>query len=426
MPKIKIDPNRITDLSTKTRNIKNKTGECRTAVGTVISRLDWQVSSKSSINTKLNNVRKRLQKQAELADAYIRALETASDTFCSKDRNLKQDARGIIYALNNIFAILSNLKAAQSKIPYKTDDKLKKTFSISALFGLDKNQPAGKFWWDVLKGAGYLGGVFSLAQGLVKYTIDGNTGASMTGLVKTGISFAKTITKIADGAKKVGKAARMVGAEKAKAMWLKRLLGLNDKMKGAASKAKVSGWFGRFGTNFKKAFKSELDGFNFAKGKVSAALSWAGVAVSGITNWFSNQEEKDRDGISQGRAVAETISETVIDVGKGILIGAAVTAGIAATVGSAPVLAVAAVSAGITIGLDVASNAIFGVGATEVISDAVLGVGTAVIDVGKQVVNTIADAGREAGEAIKDGFNNLVNCFSNPFGKAKAAWGGSW
>ena len=135
MPKIKIDPNRVNDLSTKERNIKNKTDDCQASVGTVINNLDWKVSSRSSIDTRLNNVKKRLQKQTELTDAYIRALGTVNDTFGNKDRKLKQDAKNLIYQMNSISAALALAGKALTKVSYRTDDKLRKLLGISELFG---------------------------------------------------------------------------------------------------------------------------------------------------------------------------------------------------------------------------------------------------------------------------------------------------
>jgi len=113
------------------------------------------------------------------------------------------------------------------------------------------------------------------------------------------------------------------------------------------------------------------------------------------------------DGISQGREWAETITETGIDVVKGLAVGAAVTAGLAATIGSAPVIAVAAISIGVTVGADAISKHFFnGRGATEVVSDAILDTGAATINAVKNAANTAVNC-----------FNNVTNAFSS-WGKA--------
>lgn len=155
MLRIKIDPNRLNDLSAKTRNIENKTNECKESVGTVINRLDWEVSSKASINTRLNKVQKRLQRQAELMDAYIKVLGTTNDNFRNKDAKLKQDAKSIIYEMNSISANIAALANIKLKTSYKTDDKLNKLFSINNLFGISSSSSMISLWdpktWGTLK-----------------------------------------------------------------------------------------------------------------------------------------------------------------------------------------------------------------------------------------------------------------------------------
>lgn len=115
-----------------------------------------------------------------------------------------------------------------------------------------------------------------------------------------------------------------------------------------------------------------------------------------MSNTISNVSEAMSGKISTGRAVAETITETAIDVGKGWLIGTAVAAGVATTVGSAPVLVVGAITVGVTVGLDWACKKITGaiVGEekrlTETVSDFVLDVGEAAIAGGRKVVSSVS------------------------------------
>ncbi len=108
-----------------------------------------------------------------------------------------------------------------------------------------------------------------------------------------------------------------------------------------------------------------------------------------VANGFSNYEEytKANGAMSKGRAVAETISETLIDMGK----GAALTAGVAA-----PVVVVAGGAVVLSLGIDYVGKAITGdksFSLTEKLSDAILDTGTAALkgagkwlsDIGKQV-----------------------------------------
>jgi hypothetical protein len=420
MPKIKVNSNRLYELSNKARNIKNKTNECQASVGTVINRLDWEVSSKASINTRLNRVQKRLQSQTELMDAYAKVLATTNESFCNKDTKLKQDAKKIIYEMNSITANIAVLASAKHKTSYKTDDKLNKIQKVSDLFGVKIISTTGKLLWETVKGAGFIGGFFSIGEGLMKLEksiISGEgIGKIAAGAAKSGIKITKVLTDISKDAKKVGKIARAVGEKNAKAMWRDRLFGFVKEKTSEATK-----WSSRFSRNFNKKITDQIDTFKGVKGSAKAALAWAGVVADGVFNWYDNKEEQERDGISDERVLQETIVETAVDTAKTVVIGAAVAAFMPA---SAPVLAVAAGAALINVGLDTTAKAIFGENYdfNEVVSDSALATGQYIIDLATKPKATL----EKTGKVIQEGFNKIVNCFSNPFGKPKAAWAGFW
>ena len=135
MPLIKIDTNRISDLSNIERIIKNKTNDSQNIVRTVVNNLDWEVSSKENINTRLDKAQKKLQTQLELMDSYIKALDTVSDSLSSKDRNFKDMAKDLIYMLNqmNFTSVFTN---TTTKVSWKIDEKLNKIISINTFFNL--------------------------------------------------------------------------------------------------------------------------------------------------------------------------------------------------------------------------------------------------------------------------------------------------
>lgn len=150
MPKIKIDTNRLNDLSTKIRNIKNKTNECQAAVGTVINRLDWEVSSKASINSRLNKVQKRLQYQTELMDAYIRVLRNVSDGFSNKDGDIKRKSKEIVYNMGIISFMLEQVGIGKYKGPQVKDfGKLEKMVDLFGRYGCIINKPMPPYSWEI-------------------------------------------------------------------------------------------------------------------------------------------------------------------------------------------------------------------------------------------------------------------------------------
>ncbi|WP_443771066.1 hypothetical protein, partial [Anaerostipes sp.] len=122
-----------------------------------------------------------------------------------------------------------------------------------------------------------------------------------------------------------------------------------------------------------------------AKGVKTTVVAWAGVALSGVTNAFSNiEEQKKTNGtMSTGRVIAETISETALDTviayGGSAVVGAAITA--ATGVVAAPVVVAVATGAGVTV-INAGVEAWTGKTTTEWASDFML---DTVVNVGKGI-----------------------------------------
>ena len=258
---------------------------------------------------------------------------------------------------------------------------------------------------------GFFGNVFAFFTKPIATWIDsgtfqiGVTGASaVTSLIKDGNSTLKGLYEWSKSNKDLDKLARML-PERAKEVRIKRLFGLNDMFAGHASQA--SSWSTRFTNNFHE-MKSPFE--SYTSGGAKAAFAWVGLGLTAISNTISNIDEHKSGKISTKRAVAETITETAIDVGKGWLIGT----GVAATVGSAPVLVVGAITVGVSVGLDWACKKITGAvcgeekGLTETVSDLVLDVGEAAISAGKKVVTSVVSN-------VKSGWSNLTSSFKRGF-----------
>lgn len=263
--------------------------------------------------------------------------------------------------------------------------------------------------------AGFLGSVLSfpfnplanwIDKGLFNFTTE--TGAlGVAESAKDVYSLLKGLLKWKESNEGLKKLARIL-PEQAKKTAFKRLIGLNDAMGGAASKA--GKWGTKFTNNFNKLKADELAEYNLKNG-AKAAFKWVGISLDGIVNAFENYNEAKSGEISTERAVAETVLETTVDFSKDILIGAAVTAGIAATFTSAPVVVAGLVSCGINITVDWAFEKVTGKDMTETVSDTVLDI---VEETGKAI-----DKGKNF---IKDAFNHAVNCFTNPRGPTKGIW----
>lgn len=153
---------------------------------------------------------------------------------------------------------------------------------------------------------------------------------------------------------------------------------------------------------FTAALTKELTAYKPNVGTAASAgktiAKWGGVVASVVGNGISNYNEYSSGDISGGRAVAETIVETGIDIGKTALI----TAGVAAAIGGAPVLAVTAVAVGVSWGADKICEMITGKGVTELVSDGL-------IDGAEKAIDAVADVGSKVCGAISSFGNSFAD-----------------
>lgn len=176
--------------------------------------------------------------------------------------------------------------------------------------------------------------------------------------------------------------------------WWKEVLGLNaDDFLESIKDANLSS-AQKFKHGLGKGIKGSLREFKTAGGAVKEVGS---IVLSGIINAFDNYEEYKRGEISADRAVVETISETAVDWGKDLLIGAGVTAAFAAMGVAAPAVAVGAATVAISVAADWVCEKICGKKVTELVSDAI-------VDVGYQ----IKDGATALWSGITNGWNTLT------------------
>lgn len=283
------------------------------------------------------------------------------------------------------YAILAIKKYGVIRGGYKASTA--NTSSGNASNTFIKNFRENYGWKDILSGAGYIGTIYNLIS-------DIKSGKSWRDFAKAGVDTYKFLSgaaKTYNNYKKIGNA---VGAKTAMAWWAKSITGL--KPLGRASTAKNP--FARFANNltnktspFNAQFKNVIDNFKGANGIGKAVSSWGAVAATGVLNWFSNKEEQANSNgtMSDGRVVAETITETVVDTaltyGAGIVVGAAITA-VAGSV-AVPGVVVVAASGAIIAGVNAGVQALTGKSTTEWISDGIL-------DTGKAIGNKIDSAAK--------------------------------
>jgi uncharacterized protein YukE len=275
---------------------------------------------------------------------------------------------------------------------------------LSKLFSGDVVNKAGNL---IVDNAGTAGGIISairkIIEGATSDTVD------VGGIAKGSKSLISGIYNMYKNVGKLEKLSRMNPGQAVKTGF-KRFFGLDKAFTGSLLPSTAKGFGTRFYNNFQKQWSKGLEGYTTKGAK--GVLAWAGVAVSAVANGFQNYDEAKSGDISAGRAVAETITETAVDVGTGLLVGAAVSAGIAAAgFVSAPAIAVGAATAGVMVGLDAvckwATKSITGEekGFTETVSDFVLDTGETVVKHAKavtsSVVKGVSNMAKSAGSFFK-------------------------
>lgn len=251
--------------------------------------------------------------------------------------------------------------------------------------GLPKTM--GKMILDIISQVGTIGGASSALTTLLKILMDGDgfsakdIGAMLKG---TGTSLIKIIESIKHF--KNGEIDKLWGLNECKTI-------ITDSQ---------AGWLNRAATTFGDTFLDKLNIFKTNNQTGATSIDGAkvgGWALSLIANGFSNYEEYQKGGITEGRAVAETVVETGIDIAKGAAIAAGVAAGAAALGVAAPAVVVAGAGVVVSAGLDFFCKKITGAvlgeekSLTETISDGIL-------DLAENAMEGLSGAWSSAKEAM--------------------------
>lgn len=249
---------------------------------------------------------------------------------------------------------------------------------------------------DVVTASGSAFGSLALISEILKIAINGGefSAKDVVSLLKGGKISLENMMKLAE-------------FNKATDDW-KNLFGLNQYKNLTLSSG--TRW-GNASTTFGKTFMDKL-GIETTQtgGTKVAGTTLAGWGLTLAANAASNYGEYKNGGITAGRAVAETVMETGIDIAKTAAIGAAVAAGAAALGIGAPAVVVAGVGIVVSAGLDFVCKKITKnvlgeeKGLTETISDAVL-------DVGEKVVSSVKDVAVEAGKKLSGAVSSAKDAF---------------
>ena len=350
---LKVDTLCMQTQEQRLRQIARQLEDISSRVADVHQKLRWSSGIKPQVRSSINSHRQQVANGRTSAIQLANALDTAAAMYIRCEEAAAPDSQGPVGKASGPLS---------GKIPGASELGTSMSGAISG----------GKSWRDYL---GTFNDVFPYA-----YTAFSTFG-------------------------RYAKIGRAVGFGKAVSWWSREVMGLKP---GRASTA--STFAKRFHNNltnstspYNKMWKEIGKDFTGKNGVGKAVVSYGTVAITGVLNFFDNKDERDQSGgtISTERMVAETVTETAVDVavgyGASIVVGAAITA-LTGTV-AAPVLVFAASSAAIAVWNKYDM--------TEKVSDCVLDGVEAVADTAKNVAKSVGKGVKNAGKAVGKWFNKI-------------------
>lgn len=337
MTRIYVEFNKFKQLDSKCRQASSKIDSIQSEFQNVIRKLDWDIRYQSNINSTAGILAKKMEGYSKALDNYQKYLETAYNEYLKLDQYENKDS-------NN---------SSASIIGEKFWDEFIKKFTFK----------------DVFKSFGNFGKTYGLIDKALSAT-------TWNEWANVGISASSLLSKFVKDVVNYRKIGRAIGTKNAVSYFLKKQVGLRNVGHASVASSPSARFYNNLHNitspfNLNDAF-APLTG---AKGVKTTIAAWAGVALTGISNAFSNiDEQKQSNGsMSNSRVVAETISETAIDTivtyGASAVVGAAITA--ATGVVAAPVVVAVATGAGLA-AINAGVETLTGKSATEWASDFVL------------------------------------------------------
>ena len=380
-----IKPDKVSALAEELNGYSGRLEEFKSEVGSVRNAKGISTSSYSSIQQRIKSLAEDLEEEKRKMGTMYVSLQSISKQYIDCENSITGRAQGTaIGGMEAPSPGTGGTGGGGGDQPWYADLP-RETVNLIL---------------DVIEEAGDLGGSTAVINSIIKILMDhdGFTYKDAGAVIK---SLGKTI---------------MGASELAGEPWdWIEALGLNGYK--AVSISQTAGWMGRLQSakdTFESALNYEVTGD--AAGNVIKGTKIAGWTLALVANGFSNYEEFSKGEITGERAVAETVLETGIDIGKGALLAAGVAAGAAALGIAAPAVVVGGVAVAASAVLDFACKQFTGKGVTELVSDTILDVGEAVVSGAQKVVSGI-------GNAVKDTFTGAVRSIGNILPKWKWSFG---
>ena len=364
------------NFANEAKEIAEQLGKLQKEIEIIHRNMGFEASACTNIESRLSRIEGYVDIEKKIMNSYRIGIED------------------VLAQYKNSEQIICNMVTGNSA----SDKSIENTGVVTERGNVFLNEFSQNYGWkEILKGAGYFGTVYDLVQ-------DINKGKTWTDFARTGVKVGQFVLSAAITFNKYKKIGRAVGTKTAMAWWGKKITGLKPLGRVSIAKNPLT----RFKNNltnktspFSAQIKNVVKDFKGVNGVGRAVASWANVAVTGVTNWFANKEEQAASNgkMSDARVIAETITETVVDTalvyGAGIVVGAAVSALLPV---AAPGIVVVAASGALVAGINAGIKALTGKPVTEWVSDGILDIGKAI---GKGVSNMAKKASKAVGKWFK-------------------------
>lgn len=367
MAKTVINVGAVVGLGSTITSAKNTVGNVKSSFYSTRCQVDGRIANRNNIGNRLSSISSQLSNIENRIYNIKNTVERSANSYRSTDAKVVAWKNAVVGRISGLG--YAGIGAAAFAVAEKTKQSNKKAKVNEKTTG-DFSLWSWKDTWKLVGSGGIIGSIISAVGGAI------TGGVSVSNGLNTTKGVAKIIENIAKAVPKTSNASFD---------W-KTLFGFNSAITKDTPKS------------FSKAFGESVDKLKFGNAKtvsdkVAVGAKWAGYGLTAITTVYDNFTDTSENN-STGRKIAESIGETAVKIGEGLLIGAGVTAAFAAAgaVG-APAVVVGAVTVGVTWAIDKVCEAITGKDVAEFVSDTVL-------DTGKKAVHAVGNAAKKVSGAV--------------------------
>lgn len=377
MGSIKINVGNVLTLSSQLQAANNIVYEVRGNLSSARRSIDGRILNRNNLFSRLQSVSSQLSSIEGRVSRIRGTVERGANNYRNADTLVTKWGTAVtnqffggISAVGNAALPLSGFNGKQTSDKTKIEKKSTDKFSLWSWSDT----------WKMIENAGIVGALLSTVGGAITGGIS----------VKNGLKTAKGATKVIENI------AKAIPKDSTASFDWKTLFGFNSAITKNAPKT------------FGKAFGESIEKLKFGNAKtvsdkVAVGAKWAGYGLTAIATTYDNFTDTTENN-STGRKIAESIGETTVKIGEGLVIGAGVTAAFA----GAPAVVVGAVTVGVAWVGDKICEVVTDKDVAEFVSDSLLDFAKSKITSAGKVAKKVAGWWTKA-----NGFSPLIFGIAN-------------